>query len=115
MATRTIVGASGIPVSVSETVASGLVGAGYAQYADEAPASAGETPEAEQPEDAETVEDQEAPEPEPQDEASQFDPSTAGVHEVLSYLANADEAERHRVFAAEAEGKARKTILDQSN
>lgn len=112
MATRTIVGASGIPVAVSEAVASGLVGAGYAQYAGEAPAPAGNAPEQERPnkENSTTVEVEDET---GEDEAGGFDPSTAGVHEVLSYLANADEAERARVFAAEAEGKARKTILDQ--
>ncbi|MDD7384388.1 MAG: trigger factor [Actinomycetaceae bacterium] len=44
-------------------------------------------------------------------EKSDFDPANAKVDEVLAYLADADEAERARVIAAEKAGKARKTIL----
>lgn len=41
----------------------------------------------------------------------QFDPDAHTVKEVLDYLTSADETERERVLAAEAEGQARKTIL----
>lgn len=41
-----------------------------------------------------------------------FDPSAHSVDEVSAYLADADDAERERVLAAEAEGKARKTLLE---
>lgn len=42
----------------------------------------------------------------------EFNPSEATVDEVRDYLENADEEERQRVLAAEAEGKKRKGILD---
>lgn len=45
-------------------------------------------------------------------EGSEFDPSTATVDEVKEYLDGADDTERERVLAAEAEGKGRKGILD---
>lgn len=41
-----------------------------------------------------------------------FDPSTKTVPEVLEHLATADDDERDRVLAAEAEGKARKGIIE---
>lgn len=41
-----------------------------------------------------------------------YDPSQYGVREVNAYLADADEDERKRVLVAEAEGKARSTILN---
>jgi len=44
--------------------------------------------------------------------AEAFDPSKHTVEEVEAYLATADEAERERVIAAEAEGKARKSIAN---
>lgn len=40
-----------------------------------------------------------------------FDPSEHNVDEVKEYLDKADDAERERVLAAEAEGKGRKTLL----
>lgn len=40
-----------------------------------------------------------------------FDPGEHNAPEVLAYLADADEAERERVLAAEAAGKARKGIV----
>jgi hypothetical protein len=40
-----------------------------------------------------------------------FDPSAATVDEVRDYLDGADDTERERVLAAEAEGKARKSVL----
>jgi len=43
----------------------------------------------------------------------EFDPSAASVAEVNEYLANADEAERERVLAAETAGKARKGIIGE--
>jgi hypothetical protein len=44
--------------------------------------------------------------------AGGFDPTSEGVDEVNNYLAEADEDEVTRVLAAEAEGKARKGILE---
>lgn len=44
-------------------------------------------------------------------EAVSFDPSEHTVSEVMEYLADANDAERERVLAVEAEGKARKSIL----
>lgn len=41
---------------------------------------------------------------------AEFDPSKATVEEVNDYLANADDAERERVLAAEAQGKDRKAL-----
>lgn len=41
-----------------------------------------------------------------------YDPGAHNVDEVLAYLESADAEETERVLAAEAEGKARKTILD---
>lgn len=46
-----------------------------------------------------------------EEDANRFDPNDASVSEVKEYLAGADEDERERVLAAEAEGKARKGIL----
>lgn len=43
-----------------------------------------------------------------------FDPSTKTVAEVNAYLAKADHDERARVIAAERDGQARKTILDNA-
>lgn len=40
-----------------------------------------------------------------------FNPAEHKVEDVLAYLADADEAERDRVIAAEAEGQARKSII----
>lgn len=40
-----------------------------------------------------------------------FNPSDHKVEDVLAYLAEADEGERARVLAAEADGQARKSIL----
>ncbi|MFF4369634.1 hypothetical protein [Streptomyces sp. NPDC001594] len=48
------------------------------------------------------------PAPEP---AADFDPSGHNVADVLAYLADAGEAERARVLAAEEAGQARATIL----
>ena len=44
-----------------------------------------------------------------------FDPADHKVEDVMSYLATADEAERARVLAAEAEGQARKSILGRAD
>ncbi|QWY82764.1 hypothetical protein PP641_gp023 [Arthrobacter phage SilentRX] len=44
--------------------------------------------------------------------AEQFDPTEATIAEVKEYLDGADDTERERVLAAEAEGKGRKGILD---
>lgn len=41
-----------------------------------------------------------------------FDPADHKIEEVQAYLADADEAERDRVLAAERDGKARVTILN---
>jgi hypothetical protein len=46
------------------------------------------------------------------DKVETFDPSKATVDEVAEYLEGADETERERVLAAEAEGKKRKGVLD---
>ncbi|MFE7624631.1 hypothetical protein [Streptomyces sp. NPDC057509] len=48
----------------------------------------------------------------PQAPAEVFDPAAHDVTAVLAYLADADEEETTRVLAAEAAGKARKTILE---
>lgn len=40
-----------------------------------------------------------------------FDPSIHTVADVVSYLREADEAERTRVLSAEQDGKARRTVL----
>lgn len=45
------------------------------------------------------------------DEPELFDPAAHNVDEVLDYLATADAVERERVLDAEADGKARTTIL----
>lgn len=47
--------------------------------------------------------------------ADEFDPSSATVAEVNDYLEGADDAERTRVLAAEAAGKARKSIIGEEN
>lgn len=44
---------------------------------------------------------------------AEFDPTDATVEEVNTYLEGADEAERDRVLAAEAAGKARKGIIGE--
>lgn len=44
-------------------------------------------------------------------EGAAFDPGEHNAPEVLAYLETADEAERERVLAAEAAGKARKGIV----
>lgn len=41
-----------------------------------------------------------------------YDPSEHSVDEVVAYLETADENEKERVLAAEAEGKARKGVLE---
>lgn len=48
----------------------------------------------------------------PDGDLQPYDPSQHTVDEVAEYLEGADEAERDRVIAAEAEGKNRKGILD---
>lgn len=48
-----------------------------------------------------------------EEDASEFDPAAATVDEVNEYLEGADEAERTRVLAAEAAGKARKGITGE--
>lgn len=45
------------------------------------------------------------------DTAGPFDPSEHTVEEVVEYLADADAEEKARVLAAEAAGKARKSLL----
>jgi hypothetical protein len=45
-----------------------------------------------------------------EESAEQFDPSKATIEEVQAYLDGADDAERERVLAAEAEGKGRKAL-----
>lgn len=47
-------------------------------------------------------------------EAGPFDPSEHGVPDVLAYLKSADPEERVRVLEAEGEGRARKTIMEQT-
>jgi hypothetical protein len=47
------------------------------------------------------------------DGGTEFNPSDATVDEVNEYLEGADEAERTRVLAAEAAGKARKGIIGE--
>lgn len=49
---------------------------------------------------------------EAEEPAREFDPSKATIDEVQDYLSNADDTERERVLAAEAEGKKRKGVLD---
>lgn len=49
---------------------------------------------------------------EAEEPAAEFDPSKATIDEVRDYVDNADDAERERVLAAEAEGKKRKGVLD---
>lgn len=44
---------------------------------------------------------------------AEFDPSTAGVDEVLKKLEKANDQERQRILAAERAGKARVTILEE--
>jgi hypothetical protein len=44
------------------------------------------------------------------DDVDEFDPSKATVEEVQNYLDGADDAERERVLAAEAQGKDRKAL-----
>lgn len=51
---------------------------------------------------------------EAEESAEEFDPSKATVADVKDYLDNADESERERVLAAEAEGKGRDGILSYS-
>jgi hypothetical protein len=46
--------------------------------------------------------------------AEEFDPSKASIDEVKEYLAGADDTERERVLAAEADGKKRKGVLELS-
>lgn len=45
-------------------------------------------------------------------EAIQFEPANHTVEDVLEYLASASEKERTRVLNLEADGKARRTILN---
>lgn len=45
-----------------------------------------------------------------EEEVTKFDPSKATVEEVQHYLEGADDAERERVLAAEAQGKDRKAL-----
>lgn len=52
------------------------------------------------------------PTKEPED-SGPFDPAKHGAPAVLDYLATADEPEAARVLDAEAEGKARKGIVEQ--
>lgn len=49
----------------------------------------------------------------PEGDAEPFDPSGHSVEDVLAYLAEADDAERERVLAAERDGKNRKTITEK--
>jgi hypothetical protein len=58
------------------------------------------------------LDDADADATEADDEVETFDPSKATVDEVAEYLEGADETERERVLAAEAEGKKRKGVLD---
>lgn len=44
---------------------------------------------------------------------AQFDPNDATVEEVQAKLAKANDSERDRILAAERNGKARKTILEE--
>lgn len=43
---------------------------------------------------------------------AEFDPSNAGVDDVLKKLERADETERQRILNAERAGKSRKTVLE---
>lgn len=63
----------------------------------------------------EGVETATTPAPSPEDAVDEFNPSDANVAEVNDYLEGADEAERTRVLAAEAAGKARKSIIGEEN
>lgn len=47
----------------------------------------------------------------PNQKSEEFDPAEHTVEEVKEYLDGADDTERERVLAAEAEGKGRKTLL----
>lgn len=107
MGVRAIKGANGLIVHVSGQVASGLVSAGHAVYAD----SGGEVEEAAVAETEAAVPTPEEPEDEVPRASGGFDPSTARVSEVLEYLRGADEAETARVLAVEAAGKGRASIL----
>lgn len=58
----------------------------------------------------------ETPEPEEQEvEEGQFDPSEHSVAKVEEYLESADADERKRVLAAERDGKARKSLVDNDS
>jgi hypothetical protein len=59
-----------------------------------------------------TASDPAAGEDSAEEKAEQFDPSKATIAEIEDYLDGSDEAERARVFAAEAAGKNRKGVLD---
>lgn len=58
----------------------------------------------------EVPEEQPAPESGPEAPV-QFDPNEHTVAEIQEHLASADEAEKERVLAAEADGQARKTLV----
>lgn len=55
------------------------------------------------------------PEDSAPDDPAPFDPAEHDVDTVLVHLAAADETEQARVLAAEASGKARKTILQKGS
>ena len=117
---RRILSPNGMVQRVSDVVASGLVGAGHAVYADVDEVV--EEPETDQLDDVieadedseDELEEVEPDEPEAETEElislSDFDPSDHRVAEVLEHLAMASPAERARVLALESEGKARNTI-----